>query len=82
VQTKIVELESDALIKLEEAKWAANESLSAVVRRAEFPLKPHSARELLDEFTRRAGHSPLSEDALDKLAEAQKNPNVSSSHWS
>jgi predicted CopG family antitoxin len=80
VQTKTVELESDAFTKLEAAKWTENESLSAVVRRAEFPVKPRCARELMDEFARRAGHSPLSEDALDQLAKAQNNPHVSASH--
>ncbi|MSU64053.1 MAG: hypothetical protein EXS31_16945 [Pedosphaera sp.] len=72
--TKAVELEMDAVAKLEAAKWSLDESLSAVVRRAQFPGKPHLARELLEDFQHRAGRSPLSEEALDRLAEAQRNP--------
>ena len=45
--TKTVELEMDAVAKLEAARWSAGESLSAVVRRATFTAKPHLARELL-----------------------------------
>jgi len=79
--TRIVELETDAVAKLEAAKWSSDESLSAVVRRAQFPGKPHLARELLEDFQQRAGRSPLSEEALDGLSETQKNPNRSPSHW-
>ena len=79
--TKTVELEMDAVAKLEAAKWSIDESLSTVVRRAQFPGKPHLARELLEDFQQRAGHSPMTEDALDRLAEAQQNPTRSPSHW-
>jgi hypothetical protein len=78
---KMIELEMDALAKLEAAKWSSDESLSAVVRRAQFPGKPHVARELLADFKRRAGRSPLSDEALDQMDKAQKNPPRSSSHW-
>lgn len=79
--TKTVELETDAVAKLEAARWSTDESLSSVVRRAHFPGKPHLARELLEDFQQRAGHSPLSEEALDRLHEAQQNPARSPSHW-
>jgi hypothetical protein len=67
--------------KLEAAKWKADESLSTVVRRGHFPGKPHLTDDLLRSFRARAGHSALSEDALDRLDEAQKNPAPSLSHW-
>jgi hypothetical protein len=79
--TKTVELEIDAVAKLEAAKWSADEPLSEVVRRGQFPGKPHLAHELLEAFQQRAGHSPLSEEALDRLAEVQNNPTRSPSHW-
>ncbi len=79
--TKTVELEIDAVAKLEAAKWSNDESLSAVVRRAQFPGKPQLARELLEDFQQRAGRSPLSEEALDYLNDAQKNSTRSPSHW-
>ena len=79
--TKTVELEMDAVAKLEAARWSPGESLSAVVRRATFTAKPHVARELLEDFRQRAGHSPLSEDALQRLHEAQEHPVRSPSHW-
>lgn len=79
--TKTVELEMDAVAKLEAAKWSTDESLSAVVRRAQFPGKPHLARELLEDFEQRAGHSPLSEEALDRMAETQRNPARGPFHW-
>ncbi len=65
-----IELERDAVEKLAAAKLTPEETYSEVVRRAQFPRKPRLARELLDDFKQRAGHSPLSEKALDKLAEA------------
>ena len=79
--TKTIDLEVDAVEKLETAKWAPEESFSDVVRRAQFPQKPHLARELLAEFQQRAGHSPLTEEALDHLADAQRSPRRSPSHW-
>ena len=79
--TKTIDLEVDAVEKLETAKWAPEESFSDVVRRAQFPQKPHLARELLAEFQQRAGHSPLTEEALDHLAYAQRSPRRSPSHW-
>ena len=79
--TKTVDLEVDAVEKLETGKWTPEESLSDVVRRAQFPRKPHLARELLEEFEQRAGHSPLTEEALDRLAEAQRRPASGRSHW-
>ena len=79
--TKSVELEMDAVAKLEAARWSAGESLSAVVRRATLPGKPHLARELLEDFRQRDGHSPLSEDALQHLHEAQEHPVRGPSHW-
>jgi len=79
--TKTVELEVDAVARLEAAKWSADETFSSVVLRAHFPGKPHLARELLDDFQRRAGFSPLNEEALERLAESQRNPTCSPSHW-
>ena len=79
--TKTIDLEVDAVEKLETAKWTPEESLSDVVRRGQFPRKPHPARELLEEFQQRAGCSPLTEEALDRLAEAQRHPMRSASHW-
>lgn len=79
--TKTIDLEADAVEKLETAKWAPEESYSDVVRRAQFPRKPHLARELLEAFSRRAGHSPLTEEALDRLTETQKHPVPGRSHW-
>ena len=78
---KTVELEIDAVAKLEAAKWSTDESLSAVVRRAQFPGKPHLASELLEDFRQRAGRSPLDEEALDRLNEVQKHSTRSPSHW-
>jgi hypothetical protein len=66
-----VELEPNAVQKLDSAKVSPLETLSDVVRRAEFPLKPHFARDLTAELDQRAGTSALSEDALDRLADAQ-----------
>jgi predicted CopG family antitoxin len=79
--TKTTDLEVDAVEKLETGKWTPEESFSDVVRRAQFPQKPHFARELLEEFEQRAGRSPLAKEALDRLAEAQRNPTRSRSHW-
>jgi len=79
--TKMVELEADAFEKLEAAKWAPQESFSAVVRRAQFPQKANLASDLLEDFKRRAGCSPLSEKALDQLAEIQASPGRGPSHW-
>jgi hypothetical protein len=79
--TKSIDLEADAVEKLEMAKWRPEESLSEVVRRAQFPQKPHLARELLEEFEHRGGHSPLTEEALDRLTEAQRHPTREPSHW-
>jgi hypothetical protein len=76
-----VELELDAVNKLESAKVNPLETLSDVVRRAEFPVKPHLARDLIAELEQRAGSSPLSEDALDRLSQAQSEPSRSPSHW-
>lgn len=79
--TKTIDLETDALERLESAKWTLEESYSDVVRRAHFPQKPHLARELLEEFQQRAGRSPLTEEALDRLTDAQRHPARSPSHW-
>ena len=76
-----VELEPDAVKKLESAKVNPLETLSDVVRRAEFPVKPRFARDLTAALEQRAGSSPLSEDALDRLSQAQSQPSRSSSHW-
>jgi len=79
--TKTIDLEVDAFEKLETARWTPEESFSDVVRRAQFPQRAHLACELLEEFQQRAGRSPLSEAALDRLAEAQQHPRRSPSHW-
>jgi predicted CopG family antitoxin len=79
--TKTITLELDALEKLEAAKWTPEETISDVVRRAQFPQKPHLARELLEDFRARVGSSPLSEETLDRLEEAQRHPRHSASHW-
>ena len=76
-----IELESDAVEKLEAARLSPQETFSDVVRRAEFPLKPSLARDLLEDYKQRAGSSPLSEEALDRLSEAQANPSRGPSHW-
>ena len=80
--TRNVILEIDALEKLEAAKLNPQESLSEVVRRAQFPFPHnHTAQDLLKEFAQRHGCSPLSDEALDQLAEAQRNPRIAVSHW-
>jgi hypothetical protein len=71
----------DAVNKLESAKLHPRESLSDVVRRAEFQGKPHLASDLLDDIRGRAGSSPLSEESLDRLSRAQAEPTRSASHW-
>jgi hypothetical protein len=76
-----IELDSDAVKKLESARLSPRETYSDVVRRAEFPLKPSLARDFLEDFKLRAGSSPLTEEALDHLSEAQANPSRSPSHW-
>jgi hypothetical protein len=81
MSTVTIELESDAVKKLESARLSPQETFSDVVRRAEFPLKPCLARDLLDDCQRRAGSSPLSEEALDHLSRTQSNPSQSPSHW-
>ncbi|MGA2556686.1 MAG: hypothetical protein ABSG04_10490 [Verrucomicrobiota bacterium] len=80
MSTMTIELESDAVKKLESARLNPQESFSDVVRRAEFPLKPWPARDLLEDYKQRAGSSPLTEEALDRLSEAQSNPSRSPSH--
>jgi hypothetical protein len=79
--TVTIELEIDAVKKLESAKVTPSETLSEVVRRAEFPAKPSLARDLLDDLKQRAGFSPLTEEALEFLDQAQTNPTRSASHW-
>jgi hypothetical protein len=76
-----IELEPDAVKKLESAKMNPKETLSDVVRRAEFRMKPHLASDLLEDLRQRPGFSPLSDDDLDRLAKTQAEPNRSSSHW-
>jgi hypothetical protein len=76
-----IELERDAVEKLAAAKLTPQETYSDVVRRAQFPQKPHLARELLEDFKQRAGHSPLSDEALDQLTESQRHPHRNGSHW-
>lgn len=79
--TKTIHLEVDAAETLETAKWTPEGFFSDVVRRAQFPPKPRLARELLEGFHHRAGHSPLTEEAMDCLAEAQRRSTPSPSHW-
>ena len=81
MSTMTIELEVDAVEKLTAARLTPHESFSEVVRRAQFTQQPHLARELLTDFAQRAGHSPLSDEALDRLAEAQRQPARSPSHW-
>jgi predicted CopG family antitoxin len=81
VANENISLELDAYEKLEAAKWAPQESFSEVIRRAQFPQRPHTAAELLEEFKFRSGHSPLSDEALDRLAAAQENPRRQPSDW-
>ena len=76
-----VELEIDAVKKLESAKINPKETLSDVVRRAEFPVKPRLAADLLASLRQRAGFSPLTENVLDRLSKAQSEPSCSLSHW-
>jgi len=80
MSTVTIELEADAVQKLESARLSPQETFSDVVRRAEFPLKPWLARDLLDDCKQRAGSSPLTEEALDRLSKAQSNPSQSPSH--
>ena len=79
--TETISLELDAYEKLKAAKWTSQESFSEVVRRAQFPTKPHTAGELLGEFKSRSGDSPMSDEALDLLAAAQENSRRQPSHW-
>jgi hypothetical protein len=81
MSTVTIELEIDALQKLESARRNIGESLSDVVRRAEFPAKPWLARDLLADATQRAGSSPVAEDSLDQLSKVQSEPARGSSHW-
>ena len=74
MSTVSIELETDAVEKLSAAKLTTEESFSSVVRRAQFPPSPQLARDLLADFQQRAGHSPLSDEALDRLAETQRHP--------
>jgi hypothetical protein len=76
-----VELELDAVKKLESAKINPKETLSDVVRRAEFRTTPHLASDLLEDLRQRAGFSPLSDEDLDRLSKSQAEPNRSPSHW-
>jgi predicted CopG family antitoxin len=76
-----IELESDAVEKLKSARLGPQETFSDVVRRAEFPVKPSLARDLLEDFRQGAGSSLLTEEALDRLSETQANPSRSPSHW-
>ena len=48
--TVSVELELDAVKKLEAAKMNPRETLSDVVRRDEFPARPWLARDLLEDL--------------------------------
>jgi hypothetical protein len=81
MQTITVELEPDVVEKLKLAKISPRESLSDVVRRAEFPGKAWLARDLLEDARRRAGTSPLTEQSLDQLSRTQSEPSRSPSHW-
>jgi hypothetical protein len=81
MSTVTIELEPDAVKKLESAKLNSRETLSEVVRRAEFPLKPWLARDLLEDVKQRAGCSPLTEESLHQLSKAQSEPSCSPSHW-
>ena len=76
-----VELEEDAVAKLEAAKATPTETLSEVVRRASFPAKPFAARDLAALLAQRAGFSPLSEEALEELSRRQSERSSSPSHW-
>lgn len=76
-----IELEIDAVKKLESAKINPQETLSDVVRRAELPMKPRLAHDLLENLRQRAGTSPLGDEDIDRLSKAQLNPTRSPSHW-
>ena len=79
--SKTIELDRGVVEKIEAAKFSPEESFSDVMRRAQFPPRPRTGRDLLEEFERRAGHSPLSDAALEQLAEAQRSPKQAASHW-
>lgn len=81
MSTVTIELESDAVRKLESARLNPQETFSDVVRRAEFPLKPCQASDLLEDYEQRAGSSPLTEEALAHLSERQSHPARGPSHW-
>jgi hypothetical protein len=83
VATKTISLEIDAYERLRKAKRNPSESFSSVVRRAVFPDSVTTAGDLLAAGRERtAKRSPLlTDEALDRLDRAQREPRSSSSHW-
>jgi len=81
--TKTISLELDAYERLRKARLTPSESFSSVVRRAVFPGTPCTAGEVLEIAKRRLeeGKTLLSQESLDRLDAAQKNPRSSESHW-
>lgn len=81
--TKTITLELDAYDKLKRAKKTPRESFSSVVRRAEFPDAPVTARELVATLRKRMaiGAIPLTEETLDSLDDYQDEPRTSESVW-
>lgn len=81
--TKTISLEVDAYEKLRRAKRHPRESFSMVVRRAVWPEGPLTARTLLARAREQlqTGSCAISEDVLDRLEAAQRDPRVSDTEW-
>jgi predicted CopG family antitoxin len=76
-------LEIDAYDRLRRAKRTPSESFSSVVRRAVFPGSPSTAADILVAIKDRMSkhRALLSEEALDRMDKAQREPRSSTSHW-
>ena len=81
MESTTIELDTVVSGKPQVPNWSTEEILLAVTVHPEFPGKPRLARGLLEECNQRSGHSPLSEEVLDRLAEIQKKTPASASHW-
>lgn len=66
--TKTISIDLDAYERLRRARRSRNESFSMVIKRATWPSPPHTSKALLEALE----HVPvMSEEALDRLEEAQ-----------